>query len=122
MCGQQDVGRLGAFSCAFLARFRPVLARRGAWAYRRLHWECGALAQVCYLECERSGLAGTAMGFFFAEEVHKLVGARGGDFEVLLMFGGGVPTHDGRVQSHPPYGHLKRGRKEKKAKGGVRKK
>ena len=100
--GGQGLGGNGAFSVALVARFEAVLREEGSFAYRRLHWECGALAHAMYLACELIGSNGCAMGYFFAEKTHAILGAEGGAWECLLWFGAGRGVHDPRVRTLAP--------------------
>jgi SagB-type dehydrogenase family enzyme len=59
---RQDIAADGAFAVALLAELEPTLRERGAWSYRELHWEAGAIGQVLYLEAEAAGVRGTGIG------------------------------------------------------------
>ncbi|HPF70177.1 MAG TPA: SagB/ThcOx family dehydrogenase [Candidatus Krumholzibacteria bacterium] len=102
----QDIAADGAFAAAMLARFAPVIEAGGAAMYARLFWECGAIGQMLYLEAEAAGVQGTGIGCFFDDEVHRLLGLEGMDWQSLYHFtvGGGVP--DARVRSEAAYRHL----------------
>src|SRR5207253_9972130 len=60
-CGQR-IAQDGVFAAVMLADYRDPLLHFGAWFYRRLHWEAGALGQLLYLEAEASGIRGTGIG------------------------------------------------------------
>jgi SagB-type dehydrogenase family enzyme len=104
-CCDQDTGSDGAFVAAFLAPLEPVLRAEGAWAYRRLHWEAGALCQALYLEAEAAGVRGTAMGCFLDDELHRLLRLAAGRFQVLYTFAAGRPVEDPRLRTAEPYAH-----------------
>jgi SagB-type dehydrogenase family enzyme len=74
-CCDQDVAADGAFTVAMLAPLEETLRAHGAWAYRTLHVEAGAIGQALYLEAEAVGLRGTAMGCFLDDEVRRLARA-----------------------------------------------
>ncbi|MFN0009065.1 MAG: SagB/ThcOx family dehydrogenase [Planctomycetota bacterium] len=99
----QEIASDGCASLGMLAEFNPVLERRGAWAYRRLFWECGAIGQVLYLEAEALGIRATGIGCFFDEPVHEVFGLSTERFRSLYHFTVGGPVDDPRLQSHPAY-------------------
>ncbi|MSP62625.1 MAG: SagB/ThcOx family dehydrogenase [Myxococcales bacterium] len=106
-CGQ-EIAADGAFACAMLADYRRPIEEIGAWFYRRLHWEAGAIGQVLYLEAEASGIRGTGIGCFFDDATHLAFGLRGDRYQVLYHFTMGGPVDDPRLQTRPPYEHLSR--------------
>jgi hypothetical protein len=75
----------------------------GAWMYRRLFWETGAVGQVLYLEAENAGLRGTGIGCFFDDEMHGVLGFRTREFQSLYHFAIGKPVDDPRLQTWPAY-------------------
>ncbi len=101
----QDIAGESAFSLGMLAEFEEALSL-GAWWYRRLFWEAGALGQTLYLEAEAAGLRGTGIGCYFDDEVHRLLGLEGTTFQSLYHFTVGGPLEDTRLTTLPPYGHL----------------
>jgi hypothetical protein len=100
----QEIAADGCASLGMIAEFEPEIARRGAWAYRRLFWECGAIGQVLYLEAEALGIRATGIGCYFDEPVHEVFGIRTEGFRSLYHFTFGGPVEDPRLQSHPAYG------------------
>lgn len=107
-CHQGIAGR-GAVSLGMIAPLGPVMAAEGAWAYRRLHWEAGAIGQVLYLEAEAAGLRGTGIGCFMDDEVHGLLGlGTAGDapWQTLYHFTIGAAVEDARLVTEPAYAHL----------------
>ncbi|MCR4301287.1 MAG: nitroreductase family protein, partial [Sulfuricaulis sp.] len=52
----QQIAADGIFAVAMLAEFEESLKAYGPWFYRRLHWECGAIGQMLYLEAEAYGI------------------------------------------------------------------
>ncbi|MCZ6651230.1 MAG: SagB/ThcOx family dehydrogenase [Acidobacteria bacterium] len=103
-CGQ-DIAADGAFALAMIAEFEPSLRRYGAWFYKRLHWEAGALGQVLYLEAEAAGVRSTGIGCFFDDELHRIFGLAGNRYQDLYHFTVGGPVHDDRLRDLPAYGH-----------------
>lgn len=107
-CGQAIAGD-GCFAVSMVAELEAALAARGAWFYRRLHWEAGAIGQMLYLEAEASGVAGTGIGCFFDGAALRAIGARGASLSPLYHFTVGGPVHDPRLRTLAPYGHLEEG-------------
>lgn len=101
---QQDIAADGCAALAFLAAFDASLATWGPRAYRRLHWECGFLGQLVYLEAEALGLRGTGIGCFFDDAVHRRLGLVERSFQSLYHFTFGGPVEDARIESGPAYG------------------
>ena len=104
----QDIAGDGCFSLGMVADFRRTIDEEGAWAYRRLFWECGLIGQVLYLEAEAAGVQATGIGCYFDDLMHQGLGLDLNDdtWQSLYHFtvGGGVT--DTRLTTLPPYGHL----------------
>jgi hypothetical protein len=66
------------------------------------------IGQVFYLEAEAAGLRGTGIGCFFDDAVHDMCGLRGTALQNLYHFTVGVSLTDHRIQTLPPYAHLRR--------------
>jgi SagB-type dehydrogenase family enzyme len=96
---QQEIAADGAFAVGFLAEFEPRLREHGAWFYRTLHHEAGALGHVLYLEAEALGIRGTGIGCFFDDEMHALLGLRDRTFQTLYHFTVGGPVDDPRIET-----------------------
>ena len=75
----------------------------GPWAWRRLHWEAGAIGQVLYLEAEALGIRSTGIGCFFDDAAVRVFGMNRGPWRSLYHFTVGGPVEDERLQSEPPY-------------------
>lgn len=99
----QDIAGDGAFSCGMIAEFEGPLRERGAWFYRRLFWETGAIGQVLYLEAEAAGIRATGIGCFFDDPVHEVFGLRGRAWQSLYHFTVGGPVEDTRLTTLPAY-------------------
>lgn len=104
----QDIAGDSAFSFGMLAEFEGTLRERGAWWYPRLFWEAGLLGQVLYLEAEAAAVRATGIGCFFDDPVHEIVGIQGLSVQSLYHFTIGGPVEDRRLQTLPPYYHVKR--------------
>ena len=104
----QDIASDGAFSLGMIAEFGDTIRANSAGWYRRLFWEAGVLGQVLYLEAEAAGVRGTGIGCYFDDAFHDLLGLKTDRFQDLYHFTLGGPVEDTRLQSHPPYAHLKR--------------
>ncbi|HLQ38485.1 MAG TPA: nitroreductase family protein, partial [Planctomycetota bacterium] len=99
----QEIAADSAFAVAMLAEFAPTLAAFGAWGWRLLHWEAGAIGQLLYLEAEACGLRATGIGCFFDSAVHELLGISSDDLRTIYHFTTGGAVDDARLQSEPPY-------------------
>lgn len=99
----QDIAGDGCFSLAMIAEFEPSLRRHGAWFYRRLFWEAGAVGQVLYLEAEAHGVRATGIGCYFDDPVHQALGLSDATFQSLYHFTVGGPVDDPRLTTLPPY-------------------
>ncbi|MCH7615910.1 MAG: SagB/ThcOx family dehydrogenase [Nitrospinae bacterium] len=103
---QQSIAGEGAFSLGMIAKFRSNLERL-PFLYRHLFWETGMIGQVLYLEAEAHGVRSTGIGCFYDDPVHELLALRDNQFQSLYHFTVGGPVEDQRLQSWPPYSHLK---------------
>merc|ERR1712050_222751 len=72
-------------------------ASHGAWMYKRLFWEAGAVGQMLYLAAEAIDIAATGIGCYFDDPVHKIFGLR----QV-----GGDPDDDSDASAHPQFQSL----------------
>jgi SagB-type dehydrogenase family enzyme len=103
-CHQEIAGQ-GAFAVAMLAPL-ATMVRRQPFLYRHLHWECGLIGQVLYLEAEAQGLRGTGIGCFFDAPVNQLLGIADDALQSLYHFTIGHPVEDSRITTLPAYAHL----------------
>jgi nitroreductase len=103
----QEIAGDSVLSVGMLAEFDQTLAE-GRWLYRRLFWEAGMIGQVLYLEAEAAGLRGTGIGCYFDDAVHEVCGLVGTTFQSLYHFTLGGARTDRRIQTLPPYIHLRR--------------
>ncbi|MGB5563203.1 MAG: SagB/ThcOx family dehydrogenase [Sedimenticolaceae bacterium] len=102
----QDIAADGAFSLGMLAEYKDALSR-APWRYRQLFWETGMIGQVLYLEAEAAGVRGTGIGCFFDDGVHDMLAIQDHDLQSLYHFTIGGPRTDNRLQTLPPYAHLR---------------
>lgn len=72
--------------------------------YRRMHWECGILGQVCYNEATALQIKATGLGCFIDDLSQTAFGLDGSHFQPLYHFTAGVPERDMR---YPPYHYEK---------------
>jgi SagB-type dehydrogenase family enzyme len=104
----QDIAADSCFALAMLADF--AVASRAPWRYRELHWECGMIGQVLYLEAEAAGIRATGIGCFFDDALHRVLGLRGGEWQTLYHFTAGGAVDDARLTTLPPYAFPPRAR------------
>ena len=109
-CRQPIAGK-GCFAIAMIAEFDRTLGEDGAFGYRRLHWEAGAIGQSLYLWATAHGFSGTGIGCFFDDEVHTLLGleAESTRFQDLYHFTIGAAVDDPRLLTLPAYADERRG-------------
>ena len=103
---RQAIASDGVFAVAMLAEFEPTLREHGAWMYRQLHWEAGAIGQVLYLEAEAGQVRATGIGCFFDDAVHELLGLRDRSLATIYHFTVGGAVEDTRLQTVAAYHHL----------------
>jgi SagB-type dehydrogenase family enzyme len=108
----QDIAADSCFALAMLAEFEAAV--REPWRYRELHWECGIIGQVLYLEAEAAGIRATGIGCFFDDALHQVLGLRGRSWQTLYHFTAGGPVDDRRLTTLPPYAFPPRGRLERR--------
>jgi len=108
ICCHQDIAADSCYALGMLASFKDV--ERSPWQYRRLYWECGMIGQTLYLEAEAAGLRATGIGCFFDDEMHRLLGLEGREWQSLYHFTAGGPVEDERLTTLPPYASPSRGR------------
>lgn len=101
----QEIAADGAFALGMLAEFGPTLREHGAWAWRRLHWEAGAVGQALYLSAEAAGVRATGIGCFFDDVMHSVLGVQDTEIQTLYHFTVGGPLEDARLRTDPPYAH-----------------
>jgi len=99
----QDIASDGAFALGMLAGFEPEIRSRGAWFYKRLYWEAGAIGQILYLEAEAAGVRATGIGCFLDDVMHRLLGLRDRTFQSLYHLTVGGPVSDPRLRTEVPY-------------------
>ena len=99
----QDIASDGCLCLTMLAEFEKPLRDLGPWFYPRLHWECGMIGQAMYLGAEVLGLRGCGIGCFLDDEVHRLLGLEGFQYQDLYHFTLGKALEDKRITTIPAY-------------------
>jgi len=99
----QDIASDSAFSLGMLCEFEPQIEKYGAHRYKELYWECGALGQQLYLESTSLKLSATGIGCFLDDVMHRLLGLKDQQFQVLYHFTIGRAIIDMRLSTEPPY-------------------
>jgi hypothetical protein len=103
----QEIASEGAFSLGMLAEFDANITKK-PWIYRQLYWEAGIIGQMLYLESEAAKVRGTGIGCYFDDTVHELLGIKDLSLQSMYHFTVGGALTDNRIQTLPPYAHLKR--------------
>ena len=93
----------GCATFGLLSDFAPLIMADPA-AYRHQHWQAGLLGHALYLEAQAAGLAGTGIGCFLDEEIHRLLGLRQDGIQALYHFTIGKALSDPRIATTPAYG------------------
>ncbi len=62
------------------------------------------IGQALYLEAEAAGIRATGIGCFFDDEMHRLLGLEGQEWQSLYHFTAGGAVEDQRLTTLPPYG------------------
>ncbi len=93
----------GCVTFSLLSDFAPLIDADPA-AYRAQHWQAGLLGQELYLEAAAAGLAGTGIGCFLDDEIHRLLGLRDDGIQALYHFTIGKALGDPRIATSPAYG------------------
>ena len=70
----------------------------------------GGVGFVGEVEAEAAGIRATGIGCFFDDAMHDVLGIKDLSFQSLYHFTVGGQVEDLRLQTHPPYAHLKRAR------------
>ncbi len=102
ICCHQEIAADSCYALGMLASFADV--EGSPWRYRRLYWECGIIGQTLYLEAEAAGIRATGIGCFFDDEMHRLLGLEGHEWQSLYHFTAGGAVDDQRLTTLPPYG------------------
>lgn len=102
----QDIAADGAFSLGMLAEYENTVTN-APWRYRQLFWEAGMLGHVLYLEAEAAGMRGTGIGCYFDDAVHEVLGIKARWLQSVYHFTVGGALTDERLQTLPPYAHLR---------------
>lgn len=104
-CGQAIAGD-GAFSLGMVANFEKSLHLDPA-RYPVLYWEAGVIGQVLYLQAEAHGVRATGIGCFFDDGMHEFIGLKDKSFQSIYHLTVGGAVDDSRLQTLPPYHHIK---------------
>jgi nitroreductase len=102
VCCHQDIAADACYALGMLASFEDI--QDAPWRYRRLYWECGMIGQALYLEAEAAGIRATGIGCFYDDEMHRLLGLEGHEWQSLYHFTAGGAVEDQRLTTLPPYG------------------
>ncbi len=99
----QDIASNGAFSLGMLADFSNQLNLYGAYRYKELYWECGAIGQQLYLEATSLKLSATGIGCYLDDIFHEHLGIKNMSHQSLYHFTVGRALIDNRLTSIQPY-------------------
>ncbi|MCJ2186278.1 nitroreductase family protein [Novosphingobium beihaiensis] len=102
LCCHQPIAADSCVTFCMLAEFGEAV-EADPWRYRQLHWQAGLIGHRLYLEAEASGHAGTGIGCFLDDEIHRVLGLSGETFQALYHFAMGRALTDERISSTPAY-------------------
>ena len=102
LCCHQAIAADSCVTFGMLAEFAGPVAADPAH-YRHLHWQAGLTGQRLYLEAEALGHSGTGIGCFLDDEVHRLLGLAGEEFQTVYHFAVGRAITDPRISAAPAY-------------------
>lgn len=102
LCCHQPIAADSCVTFCMLAEFGDTIAVE-PWRYRKLHWQAGLTGQRLYLEAEASGHAGTGIGCFLDDEIHRVLGLTGEMLQAVYHFAMGRALTDERISSVPAY-------------------
>ncbi|MCJ2177793.1 nitroreductase family protein [Novosphingobium album (ex Hu et al. 2023)] len=102
LCCHQPIAADACVTFSMIADFGDAIAA-DPWRYRKVHWQAGLIGQRLYLEAEASGHAGTGIGCFLDDEIHRVLGLTGETFQTVYHFAMGRALTDGRISSVPAY-------------------
>jgi SagB-type dehydrogenase family enzyme len=99
----QAIAADGCVTFSLLSDFATLIDNDAA-AYRTQHWQAGLLGHALYLEAQAIGLAGTGIGCFLDDEIHRMLGLRDDGIQALFHFTVGKALADPRIATAPAYG------------------
>lgn len=102
----QPIASDSAFAISMLGEFDRSIGEAPA-NYRHLFIEAGQIGQALYLEAELTGFRGTGIGCYFDPAIHQTLGFESTRLQSTYHFTIGMPLIDDRIETLPPYAHLK---------------
>lgn len=104
----QALGSDAMVAFSLLGHFSPLSQ---ACQYRALMQEAGLIGQALYLQATALGLAGTGIGCFFDDALHRMIGlpeipSLQSPVQSLYHFTVGRAVIDQRIATEAPYAHL----------------
>jgi SagB-type dehydrogenase family enzyme len=89
---EPTLGETAAAVCFMVAQFKPMLQRTSPDVYRLAHIEAGMAGHRLYLAATAMQLGCCAIGAFYDDEVHQLLGISQPGWEVIYGTAVGVPA------------------------------
>lgn len=95
----QDLAGNACVAFSMIGDLDRAVRAHGDRGYRYVHFEAGAIGQRLYLAAEALGLAGTGIGAFYDEEVHRYLNLTPKQGQVVYHFAIGYPVPDSRLSA-----------------------
>ncbi len=102
----QDIAADSAFALSMIAGCEDALSE--PVRYKERLFEAGRIGQQLYLDATSLGYSATGIGCFYDDAIHNFLGLELPSRQVVYNFTVGKALRDARLQTLPPYGHLKR--------------
>ena len=95
----QDLAGNACLAFSMIGNLELATQIHGNRGYRYVHFEAGAIGHRLYLAAEALGLAGTGIGAFYDDDVHRYLSLTPEQGQVVYHFAIGYPVPDLRVNA-----------------------
>ncbi len=102
----QDIASQSALAISMIAECEEAIVE--PIRYKERLFEAGRIGQQLYLDATSLGYSATGIGCFFDDAIHNFLGLHLPNRQVVYNFTVGKALRDTRLQTLPPYAHLKR--------------
>ena len=95
----QDLAGNACVAFSMIGDLNHAVSAHGDRGYRYVHFEAGAIGHRLYLAAEAFGLAGTGIGAFYDDEVHRYLNLTPKQGQVVYHFAVGYAVPDSRLSA-----------------------
>jgi SagB-type dehydrogenase family enzyme len=95
----QDLAGNACVAFSMIGNLELATHVHGDRGYRYVHFEAGAIGHRLYLSAEALGLAGTGIGAFYDDDVHRYLSLKPEQGQVVYHFAIGYPVPDLRLNA-----------------------